>query len=538
MFAVALKGAADLQQVQNDYQAETGASAEEAKRAGQVINKIAGENQQSLESVSAAAVAVHNDLGLVGDQADKVLASMTQFARVTKQEPVAAVKAFDDILDAWNLTAADSQKIMDTLVLSHQKYGGSVSDDQAALAAARADPARDERDLAGRRRPARPREGVRAQHGDAIAGPQQGPRQGEVARGAAAADRRHQQHRGSVPPGAEGGRPVRPEGRAQARERARREDAHDFKIDMNEAAGATGRAADALDQGFGAQARKKLSEWGATLRGLGADWGPLLTAAGGFGSLLGALGADTLVEKLGPKAIAAFKEIGTQGGQALVDAAGTATGALGTIIGNNISNRVEAIFAPGRDGPRQGVAPPRAVPARHGGVRGRRDRERPRLRRGERGRVEDRRVPRAGVGPIAAKIRPVILAAGIESGLTFGTGVAEGSMSAEAIAAVEGAGTTLGSAFSRAMLAASVIGLGILASQELGKGGNEFLGLPADANNNDRSAEIVRRLYAQNGQKSGEAFNDAAQSALQRDAGRRGREDRRRGREVVRPGDP
>jgi hypothetical protein len=127
MFAVALKGAADLQQVQNDYQAETGASAEEAKRAGQVINKIAGENQQSLESVSAAAVAVHNDLGLVGDQADKVLASMTQFARVTKQEPVAAVKAFDDILDAWNLTAADSQKIMDTLVLSHQKYGGSVA---------------------------------------------------------------------------------------------------------------------------------------------------------------------------------------------------------------------------------------------------------------------------------------------------------------------------------------------------------------------------------------------------------------------------
>jgi hypothetical protein len=74
------------------------------------------------------------------------------------------------------------------------------------------------------------------------------------------------------------------------------------------------------------------------------------------------------------------------------------------------------------------------------------------------------------------------------------------------------------------MLAASVIGLGILASQELGKGGNEFLGLPADANNNDRSAEIVAPLAEpQNGQEAGEAFSDAAgpRSAMARTTGSR-----------------
>jgi hypothetical protein len=121
------QGRRRAQQVQNDYQSETGASAEEAKRAGQVINKIAGENQQSLESVSAAAIAVHNDLGARRRPGRQGPRPMTKFARVTKQEPVAAVKAFDDILDAWNLTAADSQKVMDALVVSHQKYGGSVA---------------------------------------------------------------------------------------------------------------------------------------------------------------------------------------------------------------------------------------------------------------------------------------------------------------------------------------------------------------------------------------------------------------------------
>jgi hypothetical protein len=94
-----------------------------------------------------------------------------------------------------------------------------------------------------------------------------------------------------------------------------------------------------------------------------------------------------------------------------------------------------------RDGPRQGVAPPRAVPRRHGRVRGRRDSERPRVRRGERGRVEDRRVPRAGLGsdrredPARRPRRRDPVRAHVRDGRR------RGRDGAEAIAAVEGAGT-------------------------------------------------------------------------------------------------
>lgn len=466
MFAVALKGAADLQQVQNDYQAETGASAEEAKRAGQVINKIAGENQQSLASVSAAAIAVHNDLGLVGDQADKVLAQMTKFARVTKQEPVAAVKAFDDILDAWNLTADDSQKVMDALVLSHQKYGGAVSDDQAALAAL----APTLRAMNGTWEDAVALLDLAKASGlstsDAIAGlnkalgkvksPEELQRLIDDISNTADPFLRAQkaadlfgQKAGPKLANALAGKSLK-----------------DFRIDMNEAAGATDKAADALDQGFGAQARKKLSEWGATLRGLGADWGPLLTAAGGFGSLLGAVGVDTLVAKLGPKAIAAFKEVGTQGGQALVDAAGTATGALGTIIGNNISNRIENIVAPGTETVLgkawKRVAGSRAVLAA-AGVAGAVSGAAYGAATAVGSKIADLLAPIWG--PIAAKLRPVILAAGLQSGITFGVASAEGAAGAQTIAGFSTAGTTAGKAFGVAAGIAAVAGVAAIADQ-------------------------------------------------------------------------
>jgi hypothetical protein len=182
-----------------------------------------------------------------------------EFARVTKQEPVAAVKAFDDILDAWNLTAADSQKVMDTLVVSHQKYGGSVATTR-----------RPSRQLAPT---------LRAMNGtwqdavalldlakasglntaDAIAGlnkalgkvksPEELQRliddisntEDPFLRAQKAADL-FGQKAGPKLANALAGKTL-----------------DNFKIDMNEAAGATDKAADALDQGFGAQARKKLS---------------------------------------------------------------------------------------------------------------------------------------------------------------------------------------------------------------------------------------------------------------------------------------
>jgi hypothetical protein len=70
-FALATKGALELENVQVDLQRETGLSADEAKRAASAINGIAGRNVQDIGAVSAAFAKVHNDLGLTGDAASR-----------------------------------------------------------------------------------------------------------------------------------------------------------------------------------------------------------------------------------------------------------------------------------------------------------------------------------------------------------------------------------------------------------------------------------------------------------------------------------
>lgn len=133
--AIAGKGLIELNSIQADFQAATGASAEEAERAGKAINEMGGRNLQGLREIGETLTLVHTDLGLVGDAAEKTTEKFLKYATATKQGAGAAVKDFDDILDAWNLTADHADEIMDALIASHQKYGGSIEANQKALAA-------------------------------------------------------------------------------------------------------------------------------------------------------------------------------------------------------------------------------------------------------------------------------------------------------------------------------------------------------------------------------------------------------------------
>src|SRR3990172_5042424 len=133
--ALATKGVMELENVTADFTAQTGLAGEEAKKAGQAINEMAGSNMQPMAEIGEALGVVHTDLGETGDAAEDTALSFLKFGRATKQGPAAAVRAFDDILDAWNLTADSSEEIMDKLVVSHQKYGGAIEGNQTAVAA-------------------------------------------------------------------------------------------------------------------------------------------------------------------------------------------------------------------------------------------------------------------------------------------------------------------------------------------------------------------------------------------------------------------
>lgn len=132
---IALSGANQLDAVTRQLQADTGMTAEEAKKAQGALAGMYRNNLQGFDAIGAAMGKVRTDLGLVGDAADKATAKFLKFGTATGQDAAAAVAAFDDILDAWNLTADDSQALMDGLIADHQKFGGVIADSQAALAA-------------------------------------------------------------------------------------------------------------------------------------------------------------------------------------------------------------------------------------------------------------------------------------------------------------------------------------------------------------------------------------------------------------------
>jgi hypothetical protein len=132
-FGIATAGALQLDAATRQLQADTGMTADEASRAQKALASMYRDNLQGFDEIGRAMAAVHNDLGLTGDEADRATRLFLRFATATGQNATEGVKAADDILDAWNLTAEDSERILDLLVASHQKYGGSIAENQKAL---------------------------------------------------------------------------------------------------------------------------------------------------------------------------------------------------------------------------------------------------------------------------------------------------------------------------------------------------------------------------------------------------------------------
>jgi hypothetical protein len=290
-FALATKGALEMESVQVDLQRETGLTADEAKRAASEINGIAGRNVQDIGAVSAAFAKVHNDLGLTGDAANKATEAFVRFGRATGQQAASAVSAFDDILDSFGLTAADAAGIMDKLVVSHQKYGGSIEENQSALAhmapqlkalnlglddgigllnlfaASGLDASSGQKALNAAIKKLPPGEtldqflvrlskvqddGQRAQLAMSVFG---------TKAGAGLAN--------AIKPGVSS--------------------LKDFEISAEDAAGATDKAADVIDSSFSGRIAKAASIAGAALRQFGADFGPAVTGVASLGTLVGSV---------------------------------------------------------------------------------------------------------------------------------------------------------------------------------------------------------------------------------------------------------
>ncbi len=347
----AAKGLAELDSIQQDFAANTGATAEEAKEAGKQILAMSGRNLQPMREIGDALTTVHTNLGLTGDAAANVTELFLKFGRVTKRDAAAEVASFDDILDAWGKTAADIPGIMDQLVASHQEYGGSIEENEAALAAmapqlqalnmdlddgigllnlfasSGLDAATGQKALnsaiknlpAGEtldqfiERLAKIEDPLlRAQEASKVFGQRAGP-----------------QLANAIKPGMKS--------------------LEDFEVHADDVAGAARRASDAVDSSFGAQVQLKLKQFAASVLEAGQNFGPVLTGLASLTSLAASLGLDTLLAKLGKPLATKMLQAGKDAGAALIDGAATAVGAAGTVIGNFIASRIEIIMDPDKN---------------------------------------------------------------------------------------------------------------------------------------------------------------------------------------------
>ena len=333
-FGVMLTGANQLDAATRQLQADTGMTADEAKRAQGALASMYRDNLQGFDAIGAAMAKVHNDLGLTGDAADAATEKFLRFSTATGQDASAAVASFDDILDAWNLTAADAGPLMDKLIVSHQKYGGVIGESQAALSAmapamqaanmtiddgiallnlfnvAGVDASKAPAALAKAVRALKPGQGLN----DLIA--QIGAIEDPTLRGQKAMEIF----------GAKSGI-----GMAQAIKPGMTSLA-DLTASLGDTTDATTKAADAIESGFGAQFKLLMKNAGGALAEFGQNFGGLLMVASAFGPAFVtklSTGLGAIAGLFGPKLLALIMPQAVATGTA----AGTATGtAFGTAL--------------------------------------------------------------------------------------------------------------------------------------------------------------------------------------------------------------
>lgn len=343
--AIATAGMHELEDATADYRTETGATEEQAREAGKAILEMSSRNVQPIREIGKVLGLVHTDLGLVGEEADATAERFLHFARVTKRDAAAEVKSFDDILDAWELTAADIPGLMDKLVASHQRYGGSIEQNEAALAA-----------MAPQLKALNltvddgigllnlfASSGLDAAAGQkalnsAITNLPKGESLTEfIARLSTIEDDGLRAQAAMEVFGAKAGA-----GLANAI-RPGIGSLDKFKVSAEDAAGAAQAAAEAADSSFGTRIQLVLKGFAAKMIEAGESFGPLLTGLAGVSTLLTSVFGPEILRKLGPRVVATFKAIASAGADAFSD---VWTGAGGTVVGNTIASRIENIFDP------------------------------------------------------------------------------------------------------------------------------------------------------------------------------------------------
>jgi phage-related minor tail protein len=283
MFGMATKGAAELNSAVSVFAAETGATQAEIESAQGTISDLYKSNLQGFDQIGDAMAALRTQQGLTQESAEAMTQTYLDFANATGQDAAAAVSSFDDILDSWGLNAEDAAGLMDKLVVSHQQFGGTVEASQTTLAALA--PAMKAANLevddgiallnlfGAKGIDANTASAAFAKALTKVKSPEE--LQTLIADISATEDPFVRSQTAADLFGARAGAKL-----ANALAGANLDD---YKISLEEAAGASEAASAAIEGSFGNQATLLLKNFGGTLAEVGSNFGPLLL---GFSSIL------------------------------------------------------------------------------------------------------------------------------------------------------------------------------------------------------------------------------------------------------------
>jgi phage-related minor tail protein len=135
-FGAMTKGAMEAEEAQGEFMAATGASREEAKQFVSQMDALAGTAGAvgvSFDEITATGTAVAQQFGLTGDAGRALTEDILEYAKVTGADASDAALQLEDSLAAMGLGAESAAGLMDMLVASSQTYGTSAGPDSLAV---------------------------------------------------------------------------------------------------------------------------------------------------------------------------------------------------------------------------------------------------------------------------------------------------------------------------------------------------------------------------------------------------------------------
>lgn len=133
IFGIAASQANELNNAVANFTAQTGLAGKAADDFAESEKRLFASNVQGWGEISDLLIGLQQHMGLTGGAAEKAATQFLDFSRVAGVDAKTAIGTFDELVDAGVVKIGDMGSMMDKLTAAHQKFGVNISDVTGAL---------------------------------------------------------------------------------------------------------------------------------------------------------------------------------------------------------------------------------------------------------------------------------------------------------------------------------------------------------------------------------------------------------------------